>query len=107
MLRIDGGLPVRRRVRLTTQFEFEAIGHHDDRLWSIPVLEAHEAKRRSAIDKKAPANPLLVLNHPIPSAVLTDHEYWRPQPRGRFSLFSLYHRHAPLIFFRPIGIGGG
>jgi len=77
-LRIDAGLPMRRRFWLTAQVEFEAVGHHNDGLRSIAVLEAHEAKRRGAIDEEAPANPFLVLNHPIPPAVLTDHEHWRP-----------------------------
>jgi hypothetical protein len=77
-LSIDGELPVRRCFRLTVQVKFEAIRHHDDGLWSIAVLEAHEAKRRGAIDEEAPANPFLVLNYPIASAVLTDHEHRRP-----------------------------
>jgi hypothetical protein len=77
-LRIDGKLPMRRCVQLTAQVEFEAVGHHDDGLRSVAVLEAHEAKCGGAIGEEAPTNPLLVLNHPIASAVLTDHEHWRP-----------------------------
>jgi hypothetical protein len=77
-LRIPGELPVRRRFRLMVQVEFEAVGHHHDGLRSIAVLEAYEAKRRGTIDEETPANPFLVLNHPIPPAVSTDHEHWRP-----------------------------
>jgi hypothetical protein len=56
----------------------------------ISILKHCELESFRAIDEKSTAEASLVLDYPVPSAVLTDEKLQRPRTwncRGRFSLF--------------------
>jgi hypothetical protein len=91
---------VGQRARIAAHIEFKTFRNHDNGPRSISVLGTHKSERRITIDKQPAANSVLVLNDPVSSAVLTNHEQRRSQPRGRFSFFCFFHRRSPLTSFR-------
>jgi hypothetical protein len=79
-----------RRGDIAIHIELENAGHHDDRLRLISILKHCELEGFRTIDEQPATEASLVLDYPVPSAVLTDEELQRPRTwngRGRFSLF--------------------
>lgn len=66
-----------RRSGVAIHIEFKNTGHHDDRLRLVSILEHREAKCLSTVDKQPAAETSFVLDHPVPTAVLSDEEMER------------------------------
>jgi hypothetical protein len=79
----SGCFPLARDVRMmcrssvAIEIQFENTGYHDDRLRLVSILEHREAKCLSTVDKQPTAETSLVLDHPVPTAVLSDEEMER------------------------------
>jgi hypothetical protein len=56
------------------QVEFETVRNRDNSLRPVSVFKSHVSKRLGAVDEEAAADPALVLDHPVSSAVPTNHE---------------------------------
>ena len=93
-LRVENRLPL-QRARCSRHIEFKNSADRDIGLSSIGILGSNEAKRIYTIDKKTTTGSALVLHHPISVAVLTHHEQWSSQTRGRFGFLLLFHMNSP------------
>jgi hypothetical protein len=90
-LPISAGWRLDRREWPSIDVEFENSGDHHDRAVLISILVARVAQRRIAADEEAAAAPNLLLNDPVPAAVLADQQDVMSRTRGRFNLFALSH----------------
>jgi hypothetical protein len=73
-LQIDGCFTKGYRARNAAYVELEIPGNHHDGRRSISIFGSHEPERGIAIHKEAAAISPGILNHPISTAVLTNHE---------------------------------
>jgi hypothetical protein len=92
---LAGDLQIMRRSDVAIHIEFENAGHHDDRLRFVSILEHCKAKCLSAVDKQPAAEASLVLDHPVPPAVLADEEMQRPRTWHYGGRFNLFHDTSP------------
>src|ERR1700722_6192441 len=76
----------RGRRRFAGQVKLEDAGNSDNGPRLVSTFKSHVSKRLGAIDEEAAADPVLVLDHPVSSAVPTNHKQWRFQTRRRFSV---------------------
>jgi hypothetical protein len=60
--------------RPAIDIKLENPWNHDDRLWTVPILEHCELKGLCSIDEKPTAEPVLILHDPMAVAVLADAE---------------------------------
>jgi hypothetical protein len=73
-LQIDGCFTRGQRAGIAAYIELEIPGNHHDGRRSISVFGTHEPERGIAIHKEAAAISPRILNHPISTAVPTNHE---------------------------------
>jgi hypothetical protein len=91
----------RGRRRFAGQVKLEDAGNSDNGPRLVSIFKSHVSKRLGAIDEEAAADPVLVLDHPVSSSVLTDHEEWRFQARRRFSVV-VAHRDSSLMMANDV-----
>jgi len=76
----SGGFPLAGEVQMmrgggvAIHIKFENARHHDDRLRLVSILEHRKAERLNTVDKQPAAKASLILDHPVPPAVLADEE---------------------------------
>jgi hypothetical protein len=66
-----------RCARLATHIEFENTGNHDNGSRPISVLKHCKPERFGTIGEDSAADAALVLNNPVPPAVLADQKVRR------------------------------
>ena len=59
---------------LAAYIELENTRNHNDCLWMISILKHCELESFRTIDEKSAAQASVVLDYPVPLAVLTDEE---------------------------------
>jgi hypothetical protein len=86
VLRVNAERPLLCHVRRSSHIEFKNSSHRYEGLREIAILGPNVTQRLRTIDKQAAASPIIVLNDPVPPAVLTHQENRLSQARGRFAI---------------------
>jgi hypothetical protein len=79
--------------------KLESAIDHDNGPWMISGLITHVSQCFRASHKEATAEAALISDHPVSSAILTDHEHRRA--RRRFAFCCLSHCMSPDLLERP------